>query len=134
MGAATSNISDSTSSEDLTTQTPTLSQIPLPATERSSQSGLVNDRLLPSSRSVVNDTGQEDTALQDGFKLEGVHNEDLMLWSQAAPEGQRLETNKSQKKMASSECSSSMLVSSKPVAVQPSYSDNPQIMQKSSSG
>lgn len=117
MGAATSNISDSTSREDLTTQTPTLSQNPLPTTERSSQSGLVNDRLLSSSKSAVDDTGQEDKALQDGFKLEGIHNEDLILWSQAAPEDQRLETNNSQKKMASSESSSSMLVSSKPEAV-----------------
>lgn len=90
----------------------------LPLTLESNQSGLLNDRLPPSSQIPPDEPESEELlALYDDFNLEGIDKEDLIHWSQAAPKGQRLEDAKSHEKRASPKRSSSTSNSSMPKAV-----------------
>lgn len=106
-----------TSNESPTTQTPDPSMTsgtPL----RSSQSGLLSDSPPPSSQIPSDEPGcEEPPALYDEFNLEGIDQEDLIHWSRAAPEGQRLEDAKLNEKQGSAQSSSSMSFTSKPEAV-----------------
>ena len=54
--------------------------------------------------------------LYDDFDLEDIDKEDLVRWSQAAPEGQRLEDAKSHEKLASPKRSSRTSFSPMPKA------------------
>lgn len=90
---------------------------PLPLTRESNQSGPPNDRVPPSSRIPLDEPQIEELpALYDDFNLEGIDKEDLIHWSQAAPEGQRLEDAKSHEKRVSPKRSSSTSISSIPEA------------------
>lgn len=112
MGAATSDMSDSAKRERLNTQSPAsslMSKISLPLTLRGIQSGLPNDCFPPPSHTPLDDPKSDDSpTLYDGFDLEGIDQDDLIQWSQAAPEGQRLEDAKSHEKRESPKGSSSM--------------------------
>lgn len=120
MGAATSNMPDSVDRKGIIKKTPTSSMTSknqFPSTLQSSQSGLPNDWLPPSLRiPLVEPEREELPTLYDGFDLDGIDKEDLIHWSQAAPQGQRLEDAKSHEDRASPKSSSSMLKLSKPEA------------------
>lgn len=122
MGAATSNMPDSVEHEVLTRQKPTLSltsKTPFPLTLQSGQSGLPNDWLPPPLRIPLVEPEREDLlTLYDGFDLDGIDIEDLIHWSQAAPQGQKLEDAKSHENRASPKSSSSMSNLPEPEAAQ----------------
>lgn len=94
-----------------------MSQNPLLLTLKSNPSSPFNDSLSPSSKILPDESEHVDLpTLYDDFNLEGIDTEDLIHWSQAAPEGQKLEDAKSHEKDASPESFSSMLILSKPEA------------------
>lgn len=85
-----------------------MSQNPLLLTLKSNPSSPFNDSLSPSSKILPDESEHVDLpTLYDDFDLEGIDTEDLIHWSQAAPEGQKLEDAKSHEKDASPESFSS---------------------------
>lgn len=95
-----------------------MSKNPLLLALKSSPSSLFSDSLSPSSKIPPDEPEHVDLpTLYDDFNLEGIDTEDLIHWSQAAPEGQKLEDAKLHEKGPSPESSSSMLILSKPEAV-----------------
>lgn len=129
MGAATSTTSDSAHRESLTRQRESVEKVMatcLPPKQNvkhkqhnsyggiKTQSGLPSDSPAPSSKMNLESEREDPPTLYDGFDLEGIDKEDLILWSKVAPEGQRLEDVRSHEKQASPKSPSSMLTSSEP--------------------
>ncbi|MCJ1469123.1 hypothetical protein MMC07_007756 [Pseudocyphellaria aurata] len=83
-------------------------ELSLPLTLRGIQSGFPNDWFPPPLQTPLDDTKSDDSpTLYDGFDLEGIDQDDLIHWSKAAPEGQRLEDVKSYEKWESPKGASS---------------------------
>lgn len=142
MGAATSTTSDSAHKESLTRQRRSVEKVMatcLPPNQNvkheqrnpygdiRTQSGPPSDSSPPSIKINLEIEREDPPTLYDGFDVEGIDKEDLILWSQVAPEGQRLEDVRSHDKQASPKSSSSMLISSE-LEVTTLISDSSQVI------